>query len=335
LVAWLADEVKPDVVHLSNSMLGGMTHEIVRRLQVPVVCTLSGEDMFVERLPPLWYGRVREELRQRAAEVSHFVAFNRYYAEFMHDYLHVDRAKITVIPHGLKLEGHGSRQSSADNEFRIGYFARIAPEKGLHHLVDAFKILATDESLPRLRLRIAGYMNSADRPYFEDLQNRIAESGLADRVEYHGELSREAKIAFMQGLDVMSVPTTYREAKGLSILEALANAVPVVLPAHGAFPEMIEDTGGGLLCEPNDPADLARALKQLVVDRSLVESHGRMGQDAIRDRYHSALMAERHHTLYEQVVDEHRRANPPLAPGESPVAGTPNIAAPTADAMHP
>ena len=54
----------------------------------------------------------------------------------------------------------------------------------------------------------------------------------------------------------MSVPTTYHESKGLSILEALANAVPVVLPAHGTFPELVADTGGGLSSTPGNAADL-------------------------------------------------------------------------------
>ena len=52
---------------------------------------------------------------------------------------------------------------------------------------------------------------------------------------------------FLHGIDVLSVPTTYREPKGLYVLEALANGVPVVQPSHGSFPELIEVTGGGIL----------------------------------------------------------------------------------------
>ncbi len=179
-----------------------------------------------------------------------------------------------------------------------------------------------------MRLRIAGYLNAADRPYFHDLQKRIADWGLTDRVDYVGELSREGKIEFLQSLDVMSVPTVYREAKGLSILEAMANAVPVVLPAHGTFPELVEDTHGGLLCQPNDPADLARAIKQLAGNRALAEQLGRQGQEAIRDRYHDRIMADRHHALYEQVIAEHESSSAPLAPGDSPGADVANALQP-------
>ena len=75
----------------------------------------------------------------------------------------------------------------------------------------------------------------------------MAKGPLANRFQYDGELSRDAKIKFLQSLDVFCTPTVYRESKGLPALEALANGVPVVLPAHGTFPELIDAVGGGLL----------------------------------------------------------------------------------------
>jgi glycosyltransferase involved in cell wall biosynthesis len=117
-----------------------------------------------------------------------------------------------------------------------------------------------------------------------------------------GELDRPQKIDFLQSLDVMSVPTVYREAKGLPPLEAMANAVPVVLPAHGSFPEMIADTGGGLLFRPLDAADLADKLAQVLRDPHQAIQLGLAGQMAIRDRYHARRMAERTRELYAQLM---------------------------------
>ena len=120
--------------------------------------------------------------------------------------------------------------------------------------------MAKRDDLPPFELRAAGYLGAADRPYLESLRSAIAAGPLAGRFEYVGELDRPQKIAFLQSLDVFSVPTVYRESKGLPALEAMANAVPVVLPDHGSFSEMVADTGGGLLCRPHDPADLADKL---------------------------------------------------------------------------
>jgi len=303
IVHWLATEVRPDVVHLSNSMLVGMAREIGRRLKVPIVCTLSGEDIFLEKLSPPWYQQARDVLRERAQDVTAFVALNRYYADFMSDYAAIDRARITVIPHGLKLAGHGTRARPAvRREVVIGYFARVCADKGLHHLADAFALLSQDRELPPLVLRAAGYLGASDRPYLERVRGQLRAAGLHDRFQYLGELDRVGKIDFLQSLDVMSVPTVYHESKGLSILEAWANAVPVVLPAHGTFPELIADTGGGLLHEPENPRALAAALKELILDPARADALGRQAQGAIRARYNDDLMARRTLDLYRRLV---------------------------------
>ena len=303
LVDWLAREGPPDLVHLSNSMLTGMAREIGRQLSVPVVCSLSGEDIFLEKLSAPHYERARAVLRQRAGDISAFVSLNRYYADYMADYLAVDRERIHVVPHGLNLAGHGTRAGSQPGRpFTIGHLARICYDKGLHQLVEAFQLLKQQPGLPPLRLRVAGYLGAADRKYLDEIVAKIRGWGWLQVFEYAGELDHAQKVAFLQSLDVMSVPTVYRESKGLSTIEALANAVPLVLPAHGAFPELIEDTGGGLLCAPDDPASLAEKLRQLALNPAEADELGRRGQEAIHDRYTAARMAERTLALYQKLL---------------------------------
>jgi glycosyltransferase involved in cell wall biosynthesis len=330
LVHWLLTDIKPDVVHLSNSMQLGMVRMIRERGGPPVVCQLSGEDLFLEKLPPPHYDRARELLRERAEEVDAFVAINRYYADFMANYLNVDRSRIHVIPHGLNLEGHrqppvttsgslpvttsGSlplagraREGESPNVSNdapriIGFLARICEDKGLHLLVDACEQLAQRTDLPPFELHAAGYLGEGDRPYLEKLQSRANAGPLAGRFKYVGELDRAEKIAFLQSLDIFSTPTVYRESKGLPALEAMANAVPVVLPDHGSFTEMVADTGGGLLHRPLDPADLAERIAELLRDPARATQLGLNGQFAIHDRYHAAAMARQTLELYRQLA---------------------------------
>ena len=153
--------------------------------------------------------------------------------------------------------------------------SRICPEKGLHQLLDAWKLLATDPGLPPVVVRAAGYLDPADRPYLADLERKVAAWGLADRFQYLGELDRGAKIAFLQSLDMLSLPTVSRESKGLAVIEAWANGVPAVLPAHGAFSELLADTGGGLLYAPGDPAALAAGLRQMIEQPGMAAECGR------------------------------------------------------------
>jgi glycosyltransferase involved in cell wall biosynthesis len=312
LLHWLEREIRPDVVHLSNVLLVGVARQIRRRLGVPVVCTLSGEDAFLEKLPEPHCSKARSVLRERCGELDALVALSRYFADFMAAYLEVDRERIRVIPPGLNLEGHRAQFESpppapaGDSErktVKIGYLGRICPEKGLHLLAEAFEQLADDAELPPLRLLAAGYLGPSDRPYLAGIESRLTERGLGDRFRCLGEPDRAAKIAFLQLLDVMSAPSVHPDSKGFSALEAWANGVPVVLPDHGAFPELVEDTGGGLLAKPGDPAALAGALKQLIQDPKRAAECGRRAQAAVRERYNSGRMAETVIELYGEVVD--------------------------------
>jgi glycosyltransferase involved in cell wall biosynthesis len=132
--------------------------------------------------------------------------------------------------------------------------------------------------------------------------HRVRKLGLENRFEFAGELNRQEKIKFLQSLDVMSVPTIYRESKGISVLESLANGVPVVAPRHGSFTEILEHSGGGLLCEPENPADLAAKLREFIINPALVDQLGRQGREAIFQHYSAAQMAAGHRALYRRVL---------------------------------
>jgi glycosyltransferase involved in cell wall biosynthesis len=300
--------VRPEVVHLSTALLAGMARQIARTLDVPVVCTLSGEDSFVERLPEPYASRARAAMRERCGELAAMVALNGYYADFMAEYLAVPRERIHVIPPGVNLAGHrlpGQAPLPAPKEPSggpaIGFLARVCPDKGLHLLAEAFALLAGDPEVPPARLVVAGYLADEDRDYLAQITARLAQQGLGGRFEYRGCLQRPEKIALLQSLQVMSLPTVMPESKGLPVLEAWANGVPVVVPGHGTFPELVTDTGGGLLVEPGDTLSLAAAIKKLILDPAEAADLGRRGQTAVHARYHADRMARDTIALYRRL----------------------------------
>ena len=302
LADWLLNEVQPDVIHLSNVMFMGMARLFNRRFGPPIVCSLAGEDAFLERLTPPYYEQARSLLRERARDVDAFVSLNRYYADRMTAYLSVSPDKVHVIPHGLRLDGHGTRIAPVDGRPQVvGYLARVCHDKGLHVLAEACELLAADPATPRFELWVAGYLGAAERKYLDEIDRRAKAGQMAGRMRYHGELDRLEKIAFLRQLDVFSLPSVHPEAKGLPVLEAWANAVPAVLPAHGSFPEMVKDTGGGLLHEPANPRHLAERLAECLADPGRAAELGLAGQNAVRERYHAELMALRTRDLYLQL----------------------------------
>lgn len=303
LVSWLRDSLRPELVHLTNSMFLGLAGPIRRQLDVPVLCSLQGEDLFLDGLVEPYRDQVRALLRERAADADGFVVNSRFYAELMADYLSVPPGKIHIVKLGLNLAGHGPARAPGEGQpFVIGYLARICPEKGLHVLVDAFERLAKVAGPDRVRLRIAGYLGPRDQRYFDDLMAQVRARGLSDAVEYLGQVDRAGKIGFLGSLHVLSVPAVYREPKGLYVLEALANGVPVVQPRHGAFPEMIEATGGGLLVEPDSPIALEQGLRELMENRERREALGRAGREAVHRDWGAEQMAEETVELYQAFL---------------------------------
>ena len=175
----------------------------------------------------------------------------------------------------------------------IGYFARLAPEKGLHLLVDAFIQLRRLADMQSVRLRMAGWLGEGNRAYAEEQFRKLHEAGLDGAYEYMGSIDRDAKIHFLQSLDLLTVPTVYREPKGLFVLEALAAGVPVLQPDHGAFPELLAATGGGKLFSAGKVEALTEALASLIRDPKALQQLGRQGQQAVHAHFHADAMAAR------------------------------------------
>jgi len=306
LIDWLKTEARPDVVNLPNSLLIALAGPIKRDLDLPVFCTLQGEDLFIEGLGEPFRTEALELIRSNVKFVDGFHAVSDFYAQRMCRDLGIPENKMHIVPLGISFDGYGRRERPSSDEFVVGYFARVAPEKGLHVLCDAYRLLRQRTPERRMRLEIAGYLAPEHQEYLAGIERQLRDSGLGAEVQYRGVLDRDAKIAFLLGLDVMSVPATYDEPKGMSLLEAMAAGVPVVQPRRGSFIEIVERTGGGLLVDAPDAESLARGLQALVESPSLAAELSARAFTGVREHYGVANMAKRAIEAYASVA---RRAS--------------------------
>jgi len=304
LLDWVAARPLPDVINLPNSLLIALAEPLRKRFQRPICCTLQGEELFLNGLEPAYHQQAIDLIRRQVRDVDRFIAVSDFCARFMSDFLAIPAEKMAVVPLGIGLAGYSENPAGRSNqsEFRIGYFARIAPEKGLHLLADAYIRLRKKIGEARMRLEAAGSMLPDQKPYLETVRRTIAQAGLAEEFSYRGTLDREEKIAFLQSLDLFSAPATHDEPKGLFVLEAMAGGVPVVQPRRGAFIEMIEKTGGGLLVEPDNPDSLADGLFRLWQDRSLAATLGQRAYEGVRAHYTIAYSARRLLEVYDELL---------------------------------
>jgi glycosyltransferase involved in cell wall biosynthesis len=312
LIAWLRGEPRPDVVNLPNSMLIALAAPIRRAIDRPIVVTLQGEDLFLDALPDPFREQALALIRQRVQDVDLFVAVSDYYAAFMSEYLRIPQAKIRTVPLGVNVDDLLPRVHArpAGQAYTIGYLARVAPEKGLHNLAEAYCLLRRERGLPPSLLLAAGYVANNQRKYLASVERALEASGLSGEFRYVGAVDRATKIRFLQGLDALCVPSGYHEPKGLYLLEAMACGVPVIEPNHGAFPEMIGRTGGGVLAASERPADIADAIAALWRDPERAGALSDRAAHGVRAHYTIHLMADRMLNVYREVI-ETRAGSPP------------------------
>ena len=308
LVAWLRDEPPYDVINLPNALLISLAGPIRRATGRPVVVTLQGEDLFLDGLPAEDRSRAIALIREQLRDVDLFVAVSEYYRAYMADYLGIPLDRIRVGPLGVSLRDlePTTRMRAANDPFVVGYFARVAPEKSLHMLAEAYRLLRRDRGVENARLEAAGYLAPEHRPYLQRIERQLQAWGLGGEFHYHGALDRARKVAFFHRMDVLCVPSTYKEPKGLYLLEAMACGVPVVAPHHGAFPEMLAKTSGGLLVRPDDPASFADGLAAIRNHPGQAREMGLSGAAGVQQHYSVARMADRVIEIYSEVVGSAR-----------------------------
>ena len=312
LTDWLRDEVKPDVVLLTNALLSGIAAGVKDALGVPVLTTLQGDDIFLEALPKPAKARCLELIRANDRATDAYICTSGFYADFMAGYLGVSRDKMHVVLPGLNLKGHGGPQPPREaGPPVIGFFARICPEKGFHNLVDAFIRLRQRPDAPVAKLKASGWLGESNKSFFAEQVKRLEAAGLAEDFEYVQCPSHDDKVRFLQSIDVFSVPTDYHEPKGLYVMEAWANGVPVVQPRHGSFPELVEATGGGELYEPGNTDALASKLLDLLGDAGRRSALGERGRAGVRVQFTAEVMAERTVAVLNNTVR-------PVAPTPTP-----------------
>jgi glycosyltransferase involved in cell wall biosynthesis len=343
LIDWLRGE-KPAVICLSNALLLGLARRLRSELRVPVICTLQGEDWFLDALPIGPREMAWRTMAERAAEVDLFIAPSRYFADLMCKRLQLPPARVRVVFNGINLQGFSvdppsairdpscprprerervakpgegaqARALNSQSPIRnpqspiphppfptLGYFARMSREKGLEKLVDAFLLLKKRDRVKNLKLRVGGSCGPADQVVVTELRKRLEDAGVAGDVDFVPNPSRAAKLDFLRTLSVFSVPAAYGEAFGLYLIESLAAGVPVVQPAHAAFPEILQATGGGLLCDAHDLTALADALESLLLDPARARALGECGRQAVAEQFSAAAMARQVAALCAEAI---------------------------------
>jgi len=303
LVHWLKHHAKPDLICLTNLLVGGSIPALKRELGVPIYVTLQGDDVFLEELEEPWRSEVLAEMKRLAAEAEGFITFSEVYREKMGALLGIPEEKFHLTPLGIAVEAydevHQDRQNRDPGQV-IGYFARMAPEKGFDIAVDAFIEVAREN--PLATFRAGGWLSEKDRDFHSEQLRKLEVAGLSNRFEHIEAANNEQKLDFFRSIDVFTVPARFVEPKGLYVLEAMACGIPFVAPERGVFSEMVAQGRGGVLCKPENSSDLAVQISELLANPVRAIELGEAGRNWVAEYGDEQAMAKATAAVYSEAL---------------------------------
>jgi glycosyltransferase involved in cell wall biosynthesis len=192
---------------------------------------------------------------------------------------------ITVIPSGIPDElvvEETVRAAKGGGEFKLLIASRIVEDKGVHVAVKAVRFLL--DSLPGTHI-VLNITGNGREDYLKELDRLIHSLQLQDCVHMRGQIPHRELMDEYAGHDVFLFPSIWEEPLGMTILEAMAKGVPVVASRVGGVSDMIEHESNGLLVAPDDPVELAGAVKRLLTDGVLYSSIRAAGIRTVREKF--------------------------------------------------
>ena len=301
LVDHFSQEGKPDIIHLSNALVIGLARQIKNKMDVKVVCSLLNEDDWINEMAEPYQSQAWQLISREAEHVDAFLTPSNYYSGFFRSKTGLDGSNFHVVPMGLDVSFPMNIEKK-NNWPAIGYFCRISSHNGFDKLVDAFIKLSSENRLPGLTLHVSGGFTGDDKPFISKQIKKIKLAGHKASVKIYPEFIGSSKEDFFGNIDVMSVPVRKYDGYGLYILEANAAGVPVVQPATGAFPEIIDMTGGGVIYSRDDAEGLASALEKLLKDRELLSALGSKGKEMVGSKLSLEAMSLGLSEVYKTLI---------------------------------
>jgi len=301
LVDYLTKDGKPDIIHLSNALIIGLARRIKKKLDVKIVCSLLNEDDWIDEMVEPYQSKAWKLISQEAVNVDAFITPSNYYKELFISKTGISDKNFHVIPLAID-PGNLTIVQRRNNYPALGFYCRISSQNGFDKLVDAFIELKSGDSLPGLTLHVSGGYTGDDKPFIAEQIKKIKAHGLKSFIRIYPEFQGDSKQEFFSNIDIMSVPVRKHDGYGLYILEANAAGIPVVQPATGAFPEIIEKTMGGITYLPDTISELSANLLKLFKDNNLRAQLGGSGRENVIKELLLDKMAEGLSKVYNSLT---------------------------------
>jgi glycosyltransferase involved in cell wall biosynthesis len=304
LIRYIKHNIKPDLVHISNALLLGVSRRIKTEINIPVVCSLQDEHTWIKMMRPLYAKKAWALLKDNAQYVDRFIAVSHYYKKVMTEKLAVHASNIHVVYNGVHSALYKQGNIKTPSPI-LGFLSRICKTTGFDTLVSAFIALKRRPHLRDLRLHATGGYNHDDKPFLRRIMRKLKKLKFDKDVKIISPFLQERRFDFLSSLSVLSVPLPFPEAFGMFIIESLASGVPVVVPKNGAFSEIMEATKGGLTYDPARFNELVQRLDTLLSHPAYAGDMGRSGRKHVVKYFSLDAMAGNMVKVYEKCLSRY------------------------------
>lgn len=301
MVNWIVEHAKPDIIHISNALLLGLAKTLKERTGVPVVCSLQDEDVWVEASKPEFRRKIWDLMHERSADVDAFISVSDFFGGVMKDKMNLPENKVHRIYLGVDPDDYNANAVKS-KPVNIGYISRMCHENGFHVVVDAFIELKKKPGFEKVKLIVTGGSTGDDTAYIREQKRKIRLHNLSASFEILPDFEGESRDHFFGQVRFISVPVLIGEAFGMYLLESMASGVPVVQPALGAFPEIVEISGGGKIYPSNDPVSLCNAWVQLLENEDYIEQLSVAAVEGVKEKFNIHAHAKEMVELYESLL---------------------------------
>jgi glycosyltransferase involved in cell wall biosynthesis len=295
LIDWIKNHEQPDVIHLSSSLIIGIAKRIKKEVNIPVVCSLQDEEIWIDALGKdagtAWKG-IEENMKY----IDRFVASSEFYRTAILKRFPL-AGRIEVVYPGPDTAKYASEHYPDDPT--VGFFYRMNELDGLDILAKAFVKIKQSGHIPHLRLRIGGGFSGTDKAFLRKVRRIL--HPYRDDVDWHDTYSLSEHAAFYRETTAVCVPVTFSEGAGLYVCEAYAAGRPVIEPATGSFPEITAN--GGILYPENNSDQLAEAIIKLFTTNGLWEECRKNAIHLSQTRYNAIVQAENLCRIYADITN--------------------------------
>jgi glycosyltransferase involved in cell wall biosynthesis len=300
MVDWMAEHCNPDIIHISNALLLGLAHKIKKKLNVPVVCSLQDEDVWVDVMHENMRGHIWKLMHDKAKDVDVFISVSKFFADVMEEKMMLPKEKIQSIYLGVDIKDYNYINSS-EKQRSIGYLSRMNYENGFDIVVDAFILLKKKPGFEDVKLVATGGSTGDDTKYIKGIKKLIRNNNLETDVDFHEEFEDDGRDKFFKKVSMVSVPVRNGEAFGMYLLESMASGIPVVQPALGASPEIIELSKGGIIYQHNTPEELASNFEELLTNPEKLSQLSKQAYKGVKENFDIHTQASRMIEVYKEI----------------------------------